>query len=186
MKVSKIIFNHYLLRDIMLEDYLDMYEYGTDLEVVKMLSWGPFKTKKEALNVILSVFLERPYRGLPVGYAIIDLKHNKMIGTIDFHTKYEDNKAEIGYALNQKYWQQGIMSKALSHLLKIGFYQLGYDSIIIKHSKENLGSQKVIEKNGFKVKDVILNGFYNRFNETYEDVYYYEMTKKEYEYDNKS
>ena len=186
MNVSRIIFDHYMLRDIELKDFLDMYEYGSDMKVVENLSWGPFKDKKEAYDSIKTYFLSRPMRGLPVGYAIIDLSNQKMIGTIDFHTVYEGNKAEIGYALNYLYWKKGIMSKALSKILSIGFFQLNYDSIIIKHVESNIGSKRVIEKNKFVLKEVIPKGNFNRFKNAFDNVYLYEMTKKEYEYDHKS
>lgn len=149
MSVPQIYFDNYLLRDISIEDAKDMFEYGKDLEVVKFLSWGPYETVADARFSIKEYFLKRPERGLPVGYAIVDLSNHKMIGTIDFHTLHDKKVAEIGYVLNKEYWNKGIMTKALRKVVEVGFYTLDYDRIVIGHLIDNQASEKVIVKNGF-------------------------------------
>ncbi|CCV64544.1 GCN5-related N-acetyltransferase [Alteracholeplasma palmae J233] len=182
---SSVLFSNYMLRDIQLDDYKDLFEYGSDYKVIKLLSWGPYLTKTEAYDTIKYHFLERPKRGLPVGYAIVDLKLNKMIGTLDFHTIHPDNTVEIGYVLNSNYWNQGIMKKAVSKLIKIGFFQLNYETLLIGHAESNLASMKVIKANHFKLIEIKKMNYYNRFEQEYEDTYWYQLTKKEYENDYK-
>lgn len=154
LKMPEIIFGDFMLRTITKHDYLDMYEYGKDVEVTKFLTWGPYYHPIEAKKTIKTIFYPRVKNGLPRGYAIVDLKLNKMIGTIDFHSKKKDeNGAEIGYVIHKDYWNKGIMTQALSEIIKVGFDYLHYDIIHIKHIKRNIASQKVIEKNHFqKVK----------------------------------
>ncbi|MCD4826169.1 MAG: GNAT family N-acetyltransferase [Acholeplasmataceae bacterium] len=149
--MPKIIFDHYMLRTIKTSDYLDLFEYGKDPTVTKFLNWGPMVLPVEARRSIKEIFYPRTKIGLPRGYAIIDLNRNKMIGTVDFHSKVKDAKiAEIGYVIHKDYWSQGIMTQAVKALIKLGFTYLDYDKIIIKHLSKNIGSQKVIEKSGFK------------------------------------
>ncbi len=140
-----------ILRTIKKSDYKDMFEYGSDPDVTKWLSWGPMISIVEAKKSIKEVFFPRVKRGLPIGYAIIFKENNKMIGTIDYHARLETrNAAEIGYCLNKDYWGKGIMTKALKKMIEIGFEYLLYDVIIIKHLHDNIGSMRVIVKNGFK------------------------------------
>lgn len=176
-----IIFDNFMLRTIHKHDYVDMFEYGKDSEVTKYLTWGPMVHPIEAKKSIINVFYPRIRQGLPRGYAIVDLQKNKMIGTIDFHSKPKGvNGAEIGFCLHKDYWRQGIMSKALQELIKIGFDELAYDIIYIKHLKSNIGSQKVIEKTLFtKVNEepFILKKLTSTMNDS---IIMYELTREKY------
>ncbi|MBN2299913.1 MAG: GNAT family N-acetyltransferase [Acholeplasmataceae bacterium] len=150
-KMPTIRFGDYQLRTIKKSDAKDMFEYGRDRDVTKYLNWGPFVLESEALDSIKHIFLPRLREQLPIGYAIIDTKKTKMIGTIDFHSKIKSEKgAEIGYVIHKDYWNKGIMSDALKQVIKVGFEYLDYQVIRIKHLKTNVASQKVIEKAGFK------------------------------------
>ena len=130
---------------------MDNFEIGRDLLTVKKLSWGPFHRPKEALYAIREFFLKRPLNGLPEGYAIVDTENDgKMIGVIDFHTYYPAiETAEIGYLLHRDYWNQGIMTRCLKEVTKIGFYHLELEKIIIGHTLDNPASKQVILKCGY-------------------------------------
>lgn len=144
IKIGKIT-----LREISHTDYLDYYEIGKDIEVVKHLNWGPFNNPSEALWIINNVFYKRPLDGIPIGYAIVI--DNKMIGVIDYHTYYYDiNACEIGYVLNKDYWGLGIMKKCLKAVIEVGFYHLNLNKLICGHTGQNYRSKRVIEACGFK------------------------------------
>ena len=179
--MPEIILSQVMLRTIKKSDYLDMFDYGKRKEVVKFLSWGPFVLEKEALNSIKKIFLSRLKQGLPIGYAIIDLKTNKMIGTIDFHTKAKnENGAEIGYVLHPDYWNRGIMSEALNKMIEVGFKHLKYDFIRIRHLKSNVQSYKVIAKTPFKYvksEPFVLEKSYEIMKD---EMLYYELFKENY------
>lgn len=180
MKQPVIYFDHYMLRDIETKDAKDMFEYGSDMDVVKFLSWGPYMDVTEAYGSIKQYFLSRPQRGLPVGYAIIDLTNDKMIGTVDFHTIISEGVVEAGYCLNKKYWNQGVMTKALRKLIEVGFYFHGYHKIIIGHANTNVGSQRVIEKNGFIFDTEDSDKYYNRFTGQKELSKWYFLKKEDF------
>lgn len=141
----------FVLRTIQKEDYLDYFEIGRDEETCRHLNWGPFLKPAEALWCIEEIFLKRPLGGLPAGYAIVDTHNdNKMIGMIDFHTYYESiNTAEIGYILNREYWNQGIMTRCLREMTKIGFEFMLLDKILVGHTLGNQSSKQVILQCGY-------------------------------------
>lgn len=178
MKQPIIYFDNYMLRDVELKDAKDMFEYGKDLETVKFLSWGPYSDVTEAYGSIREFFLKRPERGLPIGYAIVDLKNDKMIGTIDFHTMISEGVVEVGFCLNKAYWNKGIMSKSLQKILEVGFYYHGFNKIIIGHANENLQSMRVIEKNNFIFEYEDHKKYYNRFTGLNEPSKWYYLTKE--------
>lgn len=142
----------YELRTVVKEDYLDYFDIGKDEETCKHLNWGPFLKPKEALWCIEEIFLKRPMQvGLPAGYSIIDKQSdNRMIGMIDFHTYYPSiNTAEIGYILHRNYWNQGIMTRCLHEMTRIGFEELLLDKILVGHTLGNQSSKQVILQCGY-------------------------------------
>lgn len=98
----------------------------------------------------------------------ITLKNNpKIIGTICLWNFSEDNKtAEVGYGLNPKYFNKGIMSEALKLVVEFGFRDLNFDKIEAFTHKDNENSKKLLVKNGFhfminrKDKDNTANRIY--------------------------
>ena len=152
LKMPIIDLGDYMFRTIKKSDAKDMFEYGKDPEVTKYLTWGPFSILDEAKKSIKLIFLPRVKNQLPIGYAIVEKKTSKMIGTIDFHTRVKGvNGAEIGYVIHKDYWNKGIMTLALKKMIQVGFFHLNYDLIKIKHLASNKASQKVIQKAGFKL-----------------------------------
>ena len=176
-----IMLDDIMLRTLTKKDYKDMFEYGKNRDVVRFLSWGPFGIPKEAKQSIANIFYPRLKRGLPIGYAIVDAKTSKMIGTIDFHSKIKDEQgAEIGFVLHHDYWNRGIMTKALKAMIQIGFEHLGYDFIRIRHLGQNIASQKVIQKTPFKLKHIEPFMIEKATHIISDDMYTYEMTKEDY------
>ncbi len=90
---------------------------------------------------------------------------NEIAGSI---AKFEiEGKPEITYWIGRKYWNQGIATKALQELLKIETVR----PIRGRTAFDNIGSQKVLEKCGFK-KTGSDKGFANaRGTETEEFIY---------------
>jgi [ribosomal protein S5]-alanine N-acetyltransferase len=151
-RMPVIDFDQYRLRTIKMSDAKDMFDYGKRSEVTRFLSWGPFTDIRDAKRSIRRIFFPRLKEGLPIGYAIVDLKRSKMIGTIDFHSKIDSGDgAEIGFVIHPDYWNKGIVTRALSELIQIGFSYLGYERVIVRHLKANVSSRRVIEKTGFRL-----------------------------------
>lgn len=167
------------LRTIQKKDYKDFFEFGKDEETTKFLTWGPFKTEKDAKSMLKYIYFKRVQRNEPIGYAIILKETNKMIGTIEFHTfNYKGNSCEIGYVLSKDYWHQGIMTEALGTVTDIGFSILHLDKIVIKHLRENIGSKKVILKNGYELVSIYEKQHFHVKTGHYHDVFVYEKWAK--------
>lgn len=175
-------FGDYLLREIEVKDYQDMFEYGSNPEVTKYLNWGPFVLPVEAKRSIKFIFMPRLKRGLPIGYAIVDLKKHKMIGTIDYHTKHDkDQSVEIGYALHEDYWNQGIMSHALQYMIDLGFHHFEYKKLRIRHMLDNVASEKIIKKTPFRFTEETLFQLKKLRDKRLVTLKNYELTKEEYD-----
>ncbi len=56
---------------------------------------------------------------------------------------------EIGYELSRDYWGQGLMTRAVQACVKWGFETLEVNRIQATVMVNNVGSARVLEKNGF-------------------------------------
>lgn len=75
--------------------------------------------------------------------------NGKYAGQIGIFPK-EEGDAEIGYWLGEEYWGQGVITKAISLILKLAEEIVRPSSIYAKVIKDNIGSWKALEKNGFQ------------------------------------
>lgn len=74
--------------------------------------------------------------------------NGEVAGGVGLHINWKHRNAELGYWLARRYWNKGIMTKAVQQFVKYGF-SLGLKRIYAKVFPFNLASQKVLEKAGF-------------------------------------
>jgi RimJ/RimL family protein N-acetyltransferase len=72
-----------------------------------------------------------------------------MVGDISL-VKQEDGRYHLGYWLAEDYWGQGIMSTAVGEVLNTAKKLEKQGKVVSEVKEGNLGSRKVLEKNGFK------------------------------------
>ena len=89
---------------------------------------------------------------LPAGYGIVVKGTNKVIGSVDFNHRHEDDVLEIGYTLHPDYWGRGYVPEAARALIDIAFKELGLHKIELTCFGYNLQSQRVAEKLGFTLE----------------------------------
>jgi [ribosomal protein S5]-alanine N-acetyltransferase len=101
---------------------------------------------------------------------------NKLIGgcgiKIDQHRKFI---GEIGYFIDEEYWNKGITTKVVKLLEKIGFDKLGLKRITIIMDLNNKASRKVAIKNNYKKEGIMKKSIDN--NGKFCDVYLYAKVK---------
>lgn len=98
---------------------------------------------------------------------------DKLIGCIDLHKiDLNNGKAEIGYWIHSSYSGKSIMSKAVKRLCSYSFEVLELNKLIIFADIENIASNKVALKSGFKLvgvkpQDIVMYDQYRDMNEYY-------------------
>ncbi len=147
-----------ILRRISIDDIDDMYEYSSDGNVTKYLTWSPHPDKEYTHEYIN--YLQSRYRtGDFYDWGIILRSENKMIGTCGFtRFDYVNNSAEIGYVLNSAYHGKGIAAEASAKVVEFGFKRLGLNRIECKYIIGNDASRRVMEKNGMTFEGVRREG----------------------------
>ena len=93
--------------------------------------------------------------------------NGEAIGGIGLHpqTDIHVKNAELGYWLAEPFWGKGIITSAIIQIVEKGFNELEIERIFARPFGTNMGSQKVLEKAGFKLearleKTIFKNGEY--------------------------
>ena len=82
---------------------------------------------------------------------------------------------EIGYVIDEAYWGQGIATKAVKLLEKIGFKELNLSRIEIVMDKRHKASEKVAIKAGYQKEGVMRKAFKDKNKRV--DVFLYAKVK---------
>ena len=95
-----------------------------------------------------------------VSFAIRDVD-DKLIGVVsaDSLEPGTTHRAEIGYWLARAFWGQGIMTDAVSAYVAYAFGELELLRLTAHVFDFNLGSARVLEKNGFKLEGLFRKHF---------------------------
>lgn len=167
-----------ILRKLTLDDANDMFEYTSDEDVSKFVTWDTHKTLSDTKSFIN--FALQQYNLKKIAPWGIELKeNNKLIGTIDFVSwQTAHHTAEIGYAISKDYWGKGITTEACEALIQFGFTYMDLVRIQARCMKENIASQRVMEKNGMIFEGIIRKSIFSKG--VHHDIKMYSILKEEY------
>lgn len=159
------------------EDAEGLYNFAKNKNVGPAAGWKPHENIDESMKIIKEIFMPNDC------FKIIDKSTNKIIGNIGFEKdirRPEIKSLEIGYALDEEYWGQGIMTEAATRMLKYAFEDLKLDVVAIQTNTENKKSQRVIEKLGFCYEGEIRKSGID-YDGTVRDTFTFSMLKEEWE-----
>ena len=117
-----------------------------------------------------------------IAFAVIDERIGKAIGTTSFHDILPAcQRLEIGYTwYAQSVWRTHINTTCKFLLLQYAFEQLGYRTVGLRASLDNVRSQTAIERLGAK-KDGIIRGHRIYKDGKISDTVMYSMTANEWQ-----
>ncbi len=121
--------------------------WASDEEVTRYLTWHAHKSNDDTKKIV-DIWLEDYEKEDCYRYGIELLASDDLIGMIDV-IAYLDGCPIIGYVLGRQYWGRGYMTEALNTICDYLFEE-GFDKILIRAEKDNIGSNKVIKKCGFE------------------------------------
>lgn len=137
------------------------------------------ETEKKA-EALFKEWISEESEAKSFSFFIKDITKNTLIGLVN--VKNIDNtikKCEIGYFISEKYAGKGLVSKFTSEVVTYCFSELLMNKIFLRIAPENIGSQNVAIKNGFK-KEGVLREEYKGFQDKLEDVMYFGLLKADY------
>ena len=144
-----------LLRKISLNDASDMFEYASNPEVSEYTMWSTHTSIEDTKYFIKSLLKMYKKREL-VDWGIVHKVEKKFIGTCGFvEWSMTHSRAEMGYAISRKYWNQGYMSEAVNAMMEFGFREMLLNRIQGKCQVHNIGSARVMEKVGMQLEGIL-------------------------------
>ena len=106
-------------------------------------------------------------------FVIEDTHENKLSGVIFLKSfDWTIPKCELGYFIDKDKEGQGIISKAISEIIKFCFDNFKLNKLFLRTALVNLGSKRVAEKNGFIVEGILRKDFKTENGELIDVVYY--------------
>lgn len=152
-----------VLRDLHMNDKEAIFGYRSDAETNQFQSWIP-KTIEEVEGFIIRNSKEFNQPETWYQLLITDKNTKDIIGDVGVHFIDSENKqVEFGITLGKKYHQKGYASEALKGLISLMFKDLKKHRITTSIDPDNISSQKLMERIGFRkeghfVKSLYLNG----------------------------
>ncbi len=149
-----------------------------------LLPWMPWAAHEEGQTVADKVQLIRHFRALfdkdeDYIYAIFNREESKLLGGSGLHLRHEKGAAEIGYWVNVHAMNQGIITESTHALTKVGFEVFDFRRIEIRHTVQNVRSQRIPEKLGY-IKIATLPKRIQNAKGTYSDAHIWNLFKEEY------
>ncbi|KEQ47338.1 acetyltransferase family protein [Streptococcus oralis] len=134
-------------------DVVDIFDYASRSEVSYPAGFHPVKSLEDEIYYLEHILPERNEKNnLPAGYGIVVKGTDKVIGSVDFPRRHEDDVLEIGYILQPDYWGRGYVPEAARALIDLAFKELGLHKIELSCFGYNVQSQRVAEKLGFTLE----------------------------------
>ncbi|MBN3490286.1 GNAT family N-acetyltransferase [Acholeplasma equirhinis] len=174
--LPELIGKRIILRPPRQSDLVSFFYYASKPSVGPSAGWFPHQNLDETRKV-LDLFIREENI-----FAITIKPHDVMVGTIGFHNRQIDQVngegCEIGFALDDTYWNKGYMTEAVKIIIDYAFTMLKFDYLMVSHADFNLASKKVIEKCGFTFKYKTHKTIIE--NPEISELWYYKMTKEDY------
>lgn len=149
-----------VLRELRDDDVMEAHRIFSDEEAVRYLGRLPHTELEKTRE-----YLERNRAQFPnregIRWAITLAGQDRFIGSCGhWRLIKEHHRSEIGYDLLRQYWGQGIMAEALRAILRFGFEEMELHATEAQIDPENLRSQKVLERLGFRQDGLIRENYF--------------------------
>lgn len=158
-----------ILRDWEMSDLDDLFEIWSNPNVTIPHGDLPRQSKDKVLP-ILNYFLYAKNN-----YALVLKETNKVIGLVGLNEDADNNPngRNLGYMLNETYWNKGHMQEALMKIIENASEVTSFLSAAFSIDKNNTKSQHIIKKLGFKYVKTIKGGINKITGEQMTDYNYY-------------
>src|SRR5690625_4672001 len=149
-----------ILRPLTLHDAEAVFNYASREEVAHFVTWETHKTIEDSKNFI-HYALERYANHLFAPWGIVLKENNELIGTADFVQWQQKHRVgEIGYVLSSDYWGQGLIPEVAKELIRFGFEEMNLIRIQAICFKENVASERVMQKIGMEYEGTYRKKYY--------------------------
>ncbi len=168
----------YNLRYATTADANALFALGTDPQVTRFFSWGPYTSIDEPAVYIAGLAGERE-RGERLDFVIVDHADRVLgvTGLSEFSRR--DRRAVVGTWLGRAFWGTGANRAAKAMIAALAFRELGLERLGAYADLDNPRSQAALTRIGFQREGVLRH--WHRHGDTVHDVMTYSWLKPEWE-----
>ncbi|AZA81435.1 GNAT family N-acetyltransferase [Chryseobacterium lactis] len=141
-----------IIRPMSLEDAEFIFELYNAPKFIQYIGNRGVNSLTDAENYIKNRFLPQIERLGYGNYLVITKEGNHKIGGVGIFEREGLDIVDIGYSLLEKFEGKGYAYEAAQKVKSIGMDEFGLPKISAIISKDNVSSQKLIEKLGLKFK----------------------------------
>ena len=171
-----------VLRRMTVADALDAFDnWLSDPEVALYMQWDAQTDVEQAKQYIEKMFVGKYENNTFYRWAIALKTDNAVIGSVGFEIHSErDSVADVSYGLCKRFWNQGIMSEALTAVIDYAFREVGVNRIEAFHAAANPASGRVMQKTGMKLEGHARQKY--RSHKGFEDCDLYAILRDDYNF----
>ena len=142
-----------MLRPLTLDDVDLLWPHISDPEIARQMAWEAHTDKSQTTEFLKNELVRRE-SGKGITWAVfVDGSLCGIFSLIGLQRKYRAltyNKAELAYWLGRNYQRQGIMTEAGRRVLEFAFDDLKLHKLFVSHFSDNLASENLIKRLGFR------------------------------------
>ena len=138
-----------ILRRAIREDAEPMFRnWASDPEVTKFLTW-PAHSNIAVSEMVIGSWLQEYEKDSYYQWMIVLKELGEPIGSISVVRQNDRvEEAEIGYCIGSRWWHRGIVSEALTAVMRYLFEEVGMNRVAARHDPNNPNSGRVMRKCG--------------------------------------
>lgn len=134
------------------EDSEAVHSFASDPDVSRFIGW-PLTHSLEETTTYVEEMIRRDKSGSHIYANIIEKSTNKIVGTaMVFNFNKVAKHAEIGYVFHKDVWGRGFCTETVKLICDFAFGELQIHKLHAQVNAANIGSSRVLEKNGFELE----------------------------------
>ena len=138
-----------ILRRAIREDAEPMFRnWSSDPKVTKYLTW-PAHSNIAVSEMVIGSWLQEYEKDSYYQWMIVLKELGEPIGSISVVRQNDRvEEAEIGYCIGSRWWHRGIVTEALTAVMRYLFEEVGMNRVAARHDPNNPNSGRVMRKCG--------------------------------------
>jgi [ribosomal protein S5]-alanine N-acetyltransferase len=160
------------------DDAVALLALGSDPEVTRFFSWGPYASVDEPARYIAGLAGERE-RGERLDLLIVDARDRPLGVTGLSELSRRDRRAVVGTWLGRAHWGTGANAESKALIAQLAFGVLGLERLGAYADLDNPRSQAALERIGFAREGVLRR--WHRHGDQVHDVIVYSWLRDEWQ-----
>ena len=161
------------------QDAPALFLLGTDPEVTRFFSWGPYERAEQAEAYVARLPAERE-EGRQLDFVVVDRAVEAPVGVTGLgEFSLRDRRAIVGSWLGRAWWGSGANTEAKALITRVAFDVLGLERVGAYAATRNPRSQRALEKLGFAQEGTLRA--YHRHGDAVHDVQVFGLLREEWE-----